>query len=393
MFTILLILIFIRPFICSLAYPCIDFVYFACLMLFLVLWVIHNRFSFKQILPLRYPLLFFSVALTISLFFSQDKVASLHELHKYLGYLILLIIIAGLNAKDWPCLINTILITAVIISILSIYQYFFGFRHVLAYLAKNNITSPFTIDFISRKRVFFPFVSPNALGGYLSMIIPLAFLQPRRLLLLVLLFTALFLTKSLGSILSLFLGLIVYLALKGSLKREKMLLLLGLFIFSILIFILRAMPRNLHTQPFFSTLMRLHYWQDTLKIIGSKLFTGVGIGNFNLTQSRYAHNSYLQIWAEMGAIGIFAFIWIFLQTFRIGFKKFEASMKKDTLLAVLLSSGSIFMIHNAIDFTFFLPEVASIWWILVSLIINISAVNLNPNQEGHVSGTISPESL
>ncbi len=310
----------------------------------------------------------FCLALAISIIFSINKLTSLFGLYNYIIYLLLFIAAASLSSRDKIRLAQVIFIAGFIISILALYQYFFGFTHILNYIAKNKISDSFALDYISSKRVFFPFVTPNALGGYLAMILPLALINKNSLWFIMPIFLALMLTESLGAILSLFLGLIIYLHFKGKLKKKTKLPLSGLLIAIALIFIARSMTLKQHTAPGFSALMRLDYWRETLRIIGSRPLTGLGIGNFNLPQTRYAHNSYLQIWAEMGILGISAFFWLVFRSLKSGFNKLKTGEDKNYMIA-LIASIVVFLIHNLIDFTFFLPEVSIIWWIMLGLII------------------------
>ena len=368
MLIILQALVFIRPFISSLSFPHLNSLYSACLILFLVAWGFAANKPGKNIQYLCPPLLMFCLALVISTIFSISKLASLFKLYNYIIYLLLLLVAASLSPKDKIRLAQTIFIAGFIISILALYQYCFGFTHILDYIAKNKISDPFALDYISRKRVFFPFVTPNVLGGYLAMIFPLALVNKNRIWFIMPIFLALILTGSLGAILSLLLGLIIYLHLKGKLKKKVALPLFGLLIIIALIFIARSMTLKQHTAPGFSAWMRLGYWQDTLGIIKQRTLTGLGIGNFNLSQSRYAHNSYLQIWAEMGILGISAYIWLVFRALKSGFNKLRAGEDKNYMIA-LITAIAVFLIHNLIDFTFFLPEVSIIWWIMLGLII------------------------
>lgn len=93
---------------------------------------------------------------------------------------------------------------------------------------------------------------------------------------------------------------------------------------------------------------------------------GVGIGNFNLNYSRYAHNSYLQLWAEMGILGLLSILWLIVCVFWGGVKNSGRNNKSSL---PLLTGVLTFALHNAVDFSFFLPEAAFIWWLLLGLIL------------------------
>ncbi|MDO8489463.1 MAG: O-antigen ligase family protein, partial [Candidatus Omnitrophota bacterium] len=178
---------------------------------------------------------------------------------------------------------------------------------------------------------------------------------------------ALLLTRSIGALLSFSLALCLYFYLQGRFKKKSIILLLGILLVIGAVFILRASTQKQHLQPVFSTMMRLSYWQDTLKIIKAKPLTGVGIGNFNLMQSRYAHNSYLQIWAEMGILGIISIFLLIIAVFKSAFKNIKGSLDKNQTIC-LICACAVFLMHNLVDFSFFVPEVSLIWWSIAGLL-------------------------
>ena len=200
---------------------------------------------------------------------------------------------------------------------------------------------------------------------------PLFMIEKNRRWLILAVFFALLLTKSIGAFLSLFFGLIVYLYLRKKLKGPHLIFLFGLFLLIIFIFFWRFWGQREHTNPAFSAVMRLGYWRQTLEIIKEHPLTGTGLGNFNLSFSRYAHNSYLQILAETGIFGLFSFMWLIFCIFKVAIKK--ACVSKNQ--ACLISSGMIFLLHNFLDFTLFLPEVFFIWWVIMGLGVEEKGIN------------------
>jgi putative inorganic carbon (HCO3(-)) transporter len=260
-------------------------------------------------------------------------------------------------------------ISAFVISLLAIYQYLFGFRYLLSFVAKQGITDTFVLDYIGRGRPFLPFVTPNTLAGYLAMMIPLSFVYKNRIWVVIPLFCALLMTKSLGALASLFLGLSMYFYLQKGPTKRNIVFLTVLAIIIGFVFLARLSIPQLHTQPLFSATMRLRYWQDTLEMIKAHPLAGVGPGNFNLTYSRYAHNSYLQVWAEMGISGIISMLWLAFALLMGGLKKLKNESNRP-LVSTLLCASSVFLIHNLVDFSFFLPEVSLGWWLLAGLLIS-----------------------
>lgn len=370
MFPLLLILIFIRPFISSLAFPYANFLYTYALCGLLLIRISTHGLSLTKIGFLKYPLSLFILSLLISMAFSCSKLTSLQELLNYGVALLLFLTTISLSDRDKATLTKTISYAAIIISLLAIYQYFFGFKHLLYYIAKYKLNDPFAFDYIQRKRVFFPFITPNILAGYLIVIIPIALtIQKKRWLLFIPLLSALLLTTSLGALLSLAAGISVYMVFKETSSKKRFLIIGSILLACALILALRQTTPRPHTLASFSLTQRLHYWQESLRIITQHPFKGIGLGNFDIPQSRYAHNSYLQIWAETGILGLFSFIWLVTTVFMSGrYLRTAAGNKNHT--ALLSTAAIAFLIHNLADFTFFLPEVTLIWWLVMGFLFS-----------------------
>jgi putative inorganic carbon (HCO3(-)) transporter len=353
----------------------LNFIYTLIVLGFIVFWIIRFGISLKTLSPLKYPLGLFCLALFLSIIFSQDKLKSLGEFYNYLVGILFFLIAASLNYENRKRIIQAIIVAGFIISLLAIYQYFFGFKHILNYLAKNGLASSFALDYILGQRVFFPFITPNILGGYLIIIIPLILgIKDKEKdvyfyslsLILISVTLCLLLTKSLGALLSAFFGIIIYLSLQGNFKTKGVFLLLTILFTIGLIFMLRQVSARTHVLPIFSLSMRLDYWKETIRLIKTSPWVGMGLGNFDLPLCRFAHNSYLQIWAETGILGIISILWLIVA----GFKSILGNIKNlsiKNLVAGLITANAVFLIHNFADFTFFLPEVATIWWIIFGL--------------------------
>lgn len=222
MFNILLILIFARPFIPSvIEFSFSNAIYSSLLLVFLMVWIFLKGLPIEKTGPIKYPLIVFCASLLISSIFSYNKTVSINELYKYLTALLLFLIATSLSIEQKSMLIKGIIVSAIFVSFLSIYQYFFGFKHLSEYIARNNITDQFILDYVSRKRVFSPFVTPSVLGGYLAMIIPLTLIDKKKLWCIIPLSFALLLTRSVGAIFSLFLGLTVYFCLIERLGKKR----------------------------------------------------------------------------------------------------------------------------------------------------------------------------
>ena len=367
MLIILLILIFIRPFIASFAFPYLNIGYSAALLVFLLAWTIFKGIPLTEIQPLKRPLVLFCLALIISVIFSTFKLNSFIELYRYVSAMLLFLIITNLDHENRTRVARILVFAGLAIALFGVYQRFFGFKDILGYLTNQNSPTSFALDYISRKRVFYPFVTPNILGGYLAMILPLALIFKDRNWLIIPLSFALLLTQSIGALLSLFSAVLIYFSFRGKLKKREIIFLIGLILIIACVFMARISAQKEHTKPIISILMRLNYWKEALMVIEKSPLTGVGLGNFFITPSLFAHNSFLQIWAEMGILGIIAFIWLSGKVLVVAFKAIKKSgYKKEVIL--LLIANLTFLFNNVMDFSFFLPEVMLVWWVILGLL-------------------------
>ena len=370
MFIPLLILVFSRPLISSLAYPYLNYLYSAVLLGFIISWIILKGAPIQELKPIA-SLFFLLIAISISIIFASNKASFQLELYKYIIGIFILLICRTLCYKDKIILIKTMVATGISISFIAIYQYFFEFQQLLSQIDPNN---QFYADIIKQKRAFSPFVTPNALGGYLAMIIPLTLsFKKYRVWIIIPLFFALLLTKSMGAIICIFIALLIYSFLRGKITNNRIIALIGLVILFFIVFISRVFAHRDNLQPLFSTTMRLSYWKDSLMIIKAHPLVCLGLGNFNLEYSRFAHNSYLQIWAEIGIFGIISFFWFIIAILKLGLINLKGSIDKAVEIG-LICSICVFLIHNLIDFTFFLPEINLIWWAMLGLLLNNNTV-------------------
>jgi O-antigen ligase len=322
------------------------------------------------------------LALLVSFLTSRNREISLYELYTnhYAVGIVFFLITLSLTRMQQTRLISCILATGVVVSLIALHQYLFGFRRFLDYLMVQGIADQASLGYIIQKRVFFPFATPNTLAGYLAMIIPLALTDRKRYWLILPLAVAFILTKSVTALISLSLALAIYLVLRGGLRNKKVVFsILGLLLITGATFAVRMQTSKKHLQPAFSTLVRWHYWQNTVKVIKEYPWTGVGLGNFDLEKwSHYAHNSYLQIWAEMGVGGITAFLAFLAVVTAAGLKNLRRDADKVGISA-LITANAAFLIHNAVDFTFFLPEVSLVWWVIIGLQVSYFSADMAVN--------------
>jgi len=401
---ILLFIIFLRPFISSRACPFLELYYNIALTLtgfiFLIAGKREIHFKLQDL-----PILLFLISIVISSLFSIKPLSSLVASIEFIIFIFVFILTRTLNDYEKKQLIFTIIAASIIISLYAIYQYLFVFRHIFDYLAKYKVDYPYAQEFLARKRVFATFFSPDMLAGYLILIIPLVlgyyFKQKNKslvtgypecsysskylfgipkynflghyirgwlLVTLVILSISLFLTKSLGAILSLFLGLFIFSYFFKQSRKKLIFPLLILALFCLLVVFLRGPQIFNITNPHNPFIRRLLYWKQSLKVIKQHPFLGIGLGNYQIPESIFAHNTYLQLWAELGILGLGSLIWFVFNYLKAGLKQTKESFSKNYFWMGIFVSIIVFLIHNIIDFSFFILEVALIWWVLLALI-------------------------
>jgi O-antigen ligase len=284
--------------------------------------------------------------------------------------------------------ITILVVGSFLLSLYTLRSFFIVSESALHYLEKGRILHPYVEEFLGRQRAFVPFISPNLLGGYLGMIIPLCGgiifqrMKERKIDLLFILtiicisscFLVFFLTKSIGAWCSLFLAIMLSgVILKGWNKKIILLSFVFLLFLAGIIFI-RFQTLKEFTTPLASLQNRLLYWRQTLGVIGNHPLVGVGIGNFSLRASRFTHNSYLQIWAEMGLLGLISWLGIIVIFFREGIKRLKR--EKVGYPLGFFVAGLSFILHNLVDFTFFIPQVSFLWWIICGCILSREKITL-----------------
>jgi len=395
-FVVLVPFIFIRPFVSGLAYPAFE-IYYESLVISISLAIIFSgcRGGFKT-LPYIYsifPVLLLLLAYIISTITSVNIHNSVKDTLKFISYISVFFVASQADIGQKKILIKTILASAVIISIYSIYQYLWGYQHTIDYLKKTDSmllsVSSYTRDILLSKRSIGTFPSPNILGSYLAMMffLSLTFIQPRReqaclfpiqAIYAIIIIIALILTKSMGAWLSLALTFIILVILSyNQLKKYKWLIACSFICIGIIVSLIllnrwgRIADLN---SPENSITQRVNYWKTAIGVIKDFPFSGVGPGNFQevflryktglSTDTRYAHNIFLHQWAEtgiLGLIGMFYLIFSLLKNIRAW------AGQKFILLAIL----ALFF-HNLIDNSYFIPETGLLWWILLGFYANPS---------------------
>ncbi len=122
---------------------------------------------------------------------------------------------------------------------------------------------------------------------------------------------------------------------------------------------------------------RILWWWGALRMIYDRPLIGVGLGGFETAyvkykltglNSLYAHNHFLQIGAEIGVIGLGAFLWFL---FMVGkhIKFLSKGLKLSSFEIGVFGSLVAVLFHNLIDYNLYIPANAILFWVLLGLLI------------------------
>jgi len=294
------------------------------------------------------------------------------------------------SKKEFKISIYSLILSGLYVSIYSIWQYF---------------TGQITID----NRVIGLFgYSPNYLAFYLSPIFVISiflfwndrkdsnFLNILKIVLLITMFIAIILSGSRGALLAISGGIIFviftkYILLSKLINTYKYLLIISIVLVSLIIGYQFAKPDFNSSGGDRNTSSNNIRWEiykvTVLEILPSNWILGIGIDNYqnyfsNLTNSRVnfpefispnaytPHNLFLQIWLQMGVLGLLAFLWII-------YISYKNIIIKDCYSLALCVSLTVILIQGLIDTPFWKNDLAVMFWFFIYSIFFVSSYSKN----------------
>jgi O-antigen ligase/Tfp pilus assembly protein PilF len=394
--------------------PAKEFTFEALVIIGLMFWMLkiidREEIRFTST-PLNLPILGFITICVFSLIWSNSFFISLKELPLFLvGPLFYFIISNNIRGeKQINRIIGTVVLIGAALGIYGIFQY-------------NGIDFAFWRGNIARLRVFGFFGNPGYFAGYLilplSLTISLFFANKNRnrkilfLIGILAMGTAIILTFTRSSYPALGVSLIFMFSLfllsrgKEFIKENKkiFIFLLIVIILAVSIFIIPtplSKPGTAISQikgrvsitrliNDFSSGRRIAIWKFTWMMIKDHPILGSGIGTFKYNDLRYqakffeqgdnrsiypygiadkAHNEYLQLWAELGTIGLAIFLWLIIAYFNYGIRclKREKDEQKQGIMIGLMGAVVAFLIDSFIWFPLHLSANVSLLWLFIGL--------------------------
>lgn len=331
------------------------------------------------------PIVVFILAIIIATVTSLDPMGSFRDLAIHLSALgLLFIMVNSVNSKsELNVMLTAFVFTATLVALYGIYQYFVGVELDPAWVDKA-INPDITI------RVFSVFGNPNILAEYLIMSIPVSvalFWNSKRLikksiflLTSMILAGTLVLTLSRGGWVGFAFGIFVFMFLV-----EKRLLLLCIPVGVLSVFVLpQSIINRIQTIGNLtdsSNAWRITTWQITTDIIRDHWVAGVGFGYmpFKKTFETYirtmptshAHNTYLEIAAELGIVGIILFIILIFVIYKYAIINSKKSKDKyiKIITAGLLGGIASLLFHGLVEHVLYMPKIIITFWTMIGFIL------------------------
>jgi O-antigen ligase len=292
------------------------------------------------------------------------------------------------------------LISCALISINGIYQSLAGHEFIFGQLYDGRVSSSFR--------------HANDFGAYLVVVVPvlfcLTFLMGRKrreaagktksfvflssgklkvvsFILFMLTLACLGLTYSRGA----WLGFVLSLFLMGLLRMKdyKVPLVFG---FLIMVFLgvfyplmSKERPRLKDIKSSLAANNRFGYWRRTQHIIKDYPVFGCGLNTYSLVEGRYSigwggypHNSYLQMTAETGIVGISAFLWMIYVLFSNSLKalrRMEVQAHRMLFFGFLTGLAG-FLIHSFFDTNFYSVQLGSFMWTMIGVVVALQSIEV-----------------
>jgi O-antigen ligase len=278
--------------------------------------------------------------------------------------------------KDFEKIINSLGITAFLISIYSIFQKITG-------IGISNIDSSWVVSETRRVTSLFPY--PNALALFLVPISILFFgmfikkIKEKKylnsfiyLFIFIISFLSVFFAKSDAGIISIIISLLLFPIFYF--KKGFNLLFLYIPILTGL-FIIQSPIKNKINFEDYSGIIRLDMWEETQEMLDDNFVFGSGINGYQEVMKKYhknnyfdiflyPHNLFLNFWVELGLFGLILFIIIFFKFFKNCCKYKKNNI--DYSIFLIISFISI-IIHGLVDVPYFKNDLSMLFWIIIML--------------------------
>jgi len=318
------------------------------------------------------PFIFLLIS-TLSLFASEYLTFSIREYRTVILEPLLFYFLLVHTVDDrrgiWRFL-NAFVLLSAVVALASLYHYFF----IGVVEATGGV-----------RRILAVYWSPNALALFLGRGLPMTvtlalFAREKRWLYALAslaIVVCLYFTYSRGAWVGVAFALLFVAALRGSRRLLALGGTVAVAVGSVLAFFLRERFISSNTIQ-----QRFHLWQAAVNMIRDHPILGVGLDNFLYQYPNYIlkeawaepnlshpHNILLDFWTRLGILGVGAMLWLQVTFWRAGFRICKGWKGEEGQIWALALMASMvdFLIHGLLDNSFFLIDLAFIFWLTYGL--------------------------
>lgn len=362
-----------------------DIVILAAEILFFAVMVIDLKFNKKSIKAntLLIPMFLVGVFMVINSFTSLNILGSMRDLaFNFGGIFLALMVYKEVNTKQkLNNILTSIAIGAALVGVFGLYQFVF-----LGTVQREWIDA--SLKGVITRRAYSVFMNPNIFAEYLVLVTPLVvsqfwahrdgFKKFIYLMIAGLLLLNMMLTFSRGGMVSIVVAAMVFLFFA---MRPLFVFLIPIGIFSI-----NFLPEKIQNRIYSifnfadsSTSYRFKMWGITKDLIRDNPMVGVGFGHKSFKQEFellirsmpifHAHNTYLEIMAEGGALGIVSFLYIVIGSivnlFKSGMKSTDKYIR--TISIGLLASIMGILTNGMTEHIVYINRIIVMLWMVFGL--------------------------
>lgn len=291
--------------------------------------------------------------------------------------------------------IMAIFLAAILVIVYGIYQHYIGLERMREFAKTHYDVTRLHPDLAARilygREVFSTFLFSPALASYLGIILPIAlsffiYLSNWKRIFPGVIFISgvfcLYLTFSYGGWVSSLFAIFLVLFISLRKYRVHLLIFSAIVAFLFLFFYIRGFITPRLSEAMAASIeVRLDYWRATWRMILDYPLFGSGLGTFSslyaqhkipfAEETRMAHNNYLQVFSEMGILGVLSFLWMWVAFLKAGWRKIKESSKKHekALLLGCYVGVITFLINSFGYFCLYIPGIATYVWVFAAIVM------------------------
>jgi len=374
------------------------------ILISIVVWILKLRdLKFRKgvwqyaptIRPWIKPTILLIAAASIAVTVAPDPFSALGIWKAYFiePILVAVMMFSCFDKKDFESALKALEISSIVLSVIGILQYLTGL----------GIPTPWDIEL----RITSIFDYPNALGLFLAPIVAMAIVRLSSCRRGVLQYTptdvaiwiatalfgtiAIILSETEAALVAIPVALIITFLLSPKRVWHAKLMpkwRVGFEVLAVLIILVALIPtvrEKIFLQDY-SGQVRISQWVETAHLLQDHFVFGAGLNGYPTVLAeyhdptlyeifQYPHNIFLNIWVELGLLGLIAFFWFAFLILKTVLKSYSANKLQSETLA-LLAVFLVILIHGLVDVPYFKNDLAVMSWIFLASFITI-------NKTGH----------